>query len=169
MQFRMLLAAVLGLSLLVVSTGCQMSVSAVADESINESKGAATVKGTLFGTEVVLDSAAYDGQLSLSQGDGWAWNPSLLIFLFLDEGEVPVGKTIEVPAQEASFENPTPHVHCRWNNTHGELETEVATSDYEMTIKFGEVEDGHLPGEIHFAIPGKDTRLTGTFRAVIEK
>ena len=86
---RIFATVTLAATLTIALAGCRVNVSAVADETTTEQKGGTAVAGTLFGTEVSFDSATFDGQLAISEGSDWGWNPSLLIFLFLDEGHIP--------------------------------------------------------------------------------
>lgn len=128
------------------------------------------VVGTIKGTEVTLSNAEFDGQLAIFEGDGWGWNPSLLIFLFLDEGIVPEGQTFEID-QESSF-GLNPHIHYRWRATDAggeeKIETEIAVNKYEMKLVFGNIEGDELPGTITFSVLDEDTNVSGTFRAKLK-
>lgn len=123
------------------------------------------VEGTIRGANVELVNSEFDGDLAIFQGDGWGFSPSLLIFLFLDEGEIPEGREYTISgSEELSIGNP--HIHYRWWNPETkELDCDVAMDDYQMHLVFGEVSKGELPGTIEFSIPGDGTRLRGGFRA----
>lgn len=122
----------------------------------------ARVSGSIRGTAVELSSAEWSHNLGIYSGDGWGFNPSLLIFLFLPEGEVPAARTITVKSEDGGFNNP--HVHYRWSDpASGDIETEVVTSGYDMVLKFGEAVDKRVSGEIQFSVPGEDTRVAGSF------
>ncbi len=122
----------------------------------------ARVSGSIRGTSVELSSAEWSNTLSIYSGDGWGFNPSLLIFLFLPEGEVSAARTITVKSEDGGFNNP--HVHYRWSDpASGDIETEVVTSGYDMVLKFGEALDKRVSGEIQFSVPGEDTRVAGSF------
>lgn len=133
------------------------------------STAAASVNGKIQGTDVNLLNAEFDGELAIFEGDGWGWNPSLLIFLFLDEGEVPENSTFTVNS-EAGLEMSNPHVHYRWRNPDsGEIEVDAKMQGYAMTLTFGELDRDMLPGTIEFSLPGGDTRVSGTFRAKVKR
>ncbi|MBV1931740.1 MAG: hypothetical protein KUG71_08475 [Porticoccaceae bacterium] len=122
----------------------------------------ARVSGSIRGTAVELSSAEWSHNLGIYAGDGWGFNPSLLIFLFLPEGEVPAARTITIKSEDGGFNNP--HIHYRWSDpASGDIESEVATSGYDMVLKFGEAVDKRVSGEIHFSVPGEDTRVAGSF------
>lgn len=119
------------------------------------------------GNAVTLGEATFDGQLSIHESESWSQGPSLLIFLFLGEGEIPDGREYLVSSTER-FSGSTPHVHYRWQ-VEDSLETAVAVNQYEMKLTFGDRADGILPGKISFAVPGEETQVSGSFQAVLEK
>jgi hypothetical protein len=129
---------------------------------------AGAVTGTIRGTPVSLASAEFTGDLAVFEGDGWGWNPSLLIFLFADDDAPPAGKTITVDAGDG-MQQGTPHVHYRWRDPDtGEVETEIVMSGYDLRLEFGAIEDGHLTGTLSFSIPDQETEVSGRFRAKVE-
>lgn len=122
----------------------------------------ARVSGSISGTGVELSSAEWSNTLAIYSGEGWGFNPGLLIFLFLAEGEMPADRTITVSSEDKSFGHP--HVHYRWRDPKsGEIKTEVVTGGYDMVLKFGEAIDHRVSGEIQFSMPEEDTRVAGTF------
>lgn len=129
------------------------------------------VTGTIKGTQVEMVEAELDSQLAIFEEDSWGFSPSLLIFMFLDEGESPEGQTFSVAAgDKPSFDVTIPHVHYRWRGgDENNMETEVVSMDYDMELTFGRIENGELPGEITFSVPGEDTSVQGTFRAKVEE
>ncbi len=127
----------------------------------------ARVSGSIRGTNVELTHAEYANTLAIYAGDGWGFNPSLLVFLFLDEGETPAGKTFDIKAGDKTANRP--HVHYRWRDPQsGDIESEVASSAYDMVLKFGEAIGGQVLGEIRFSVPGEATRVVGTFKIQID-
>lgn len=127
-----------------------------------------TVRGTIRGTRVQLPQASFDGQLAVFEGDGWGWNPSLLIFLFLDDGEIPEGRTFTVePGSDR--QTSMPHIHYRWKEPDsGEIVSDVAMDGYRLILQFGTVEGTRLPGRIDLALPDKDIEIAGEFTAMLE-
>lgn len=128
------------------------------------------VTGTIKGTQVELVGAELDDQLAIFEENGWGFSPSLLIFMFLDEGETPEGRTFSVSSDEGpNFEVTTPHVHYRWRGAEsGNIESDVVSMDYDMELTLGQIENGELPGTITFSVPDEDTSVSGTFRATVE-
>lgn len=123
----------------------------------------ARVSGSIRGTTVELSSAEWSHNLSIYAGDGWGFNPSLLIFLFLPEDEVPAGRTIIIKSEDSGFDNP--HVHYRWADpVTGDIKTEMVTSGYDMVLELGEALDKRVSGKIQFSVPGEDTRVAGSFQ-----
>ncbi len=122
----------------------------------------ARVNGAIRGTEVQLSSAEWSNTLAIYEGDGWGFNPSLLIFLFLKDGELPEDRTITVSAGDQSYNNP--HVHYRWADPeNGDIKTEIVTRDYDLVLKLGKAVDRRVSGEIEFAVPGEATKVSGSF------
>jgi len=144
--------------------GCSPGAEATPSDAPDVVRGPVT--GTIRGTDVRLAGAEYDGQLSLYAGEGWGFNPSLLLFLFLENDEIPAGRTIEVDPRVRMDEG-TPHVHYRWFDATGEIDTDAAIEGYTLKLSFGEPMNGLLPGTIEFAVPGEDTRVGGAFVAAL--
>ncbi len=126
----------------------------------------ARVSGEIVGTPVELVASEWGNTLAIYQGDGWGFNPSILLFLFLADGELPADRSIEVASDDASFGHP--HVHYRWRDAEGELQTTVLTSGYNLQLQFGEAVAGRVDGDISFEVPGEDTRLQGEFSIRID-
>ena len=128
----------------------------------------AGAQGTIRGTDVMLAHAVFDDQLELFEGESWASSPSLVIFLFLGDEESPAGRTFTVDPEEGMGAS-TPHVHYRWRDAEtGAISSEAVMHGYTMSLTFGAREDDRIPGQIQLSIPGKDTRVEGSFSAVIE-
>ena len=122
---------------------------------------AARVSGEINGTSVQLVASEWGNTLAIYQGDSWGSNPSILLFLFLPEGELPVDRVIEISSDDASFGHP--HVHYRWRDAGGDLQTTVLTGGYNLKLQLGKVVDGRVDGQIRFDVQGEDTRLQGEF------
>ncbi|MBL4782154.1 MAG: hypothetical protein JKX92_07925 [Porticoccaceae bacterium] len=122
---------------------------------------AARVSGEIKGSPVQLVASEWGNTLAIYQGDGWGFNPSILLFLFLPEAELPVDRVIAVADDDSSFGHP--HVHYRWRDSEGELQTTVLTGGYNLQLNFGKAVDGRVDGSIRFDVPGEDTRLQGEF------
>jgi len=127
---------------------------------------AARVSGEINGTPVALVASEWGNTLAIYQGDSWGSNPSILLFLFLPEGELPVDRVIEVSTDDESFGHP--HVHYRWRDAGGDLQTTVLTGGYNLKLQFGETVDGQVAGNLSLDVPGEDTRLQGEFSIRID-
>lgn len=126
----------------------------------------ARVSGEINGTPVALVASEWGNTLAIYQGDGWSSNPSVLLFLFLPEGELPVDRVIGVASDDESFGHP--HVHYRWRDATGDLQTTVLTGGYNLKLQFGEAVDGQVAGKLSFDVPGEDTSLQGEFSIRID-
>ena len=127
---------------------------------------AARVSGQIKGLPVQLTASEWDGQLAIYQGDSWGSEPSLLFFLFLPEGELPIERNITVANDEPPAGHP--HVHYRWRDASGDIQTQVLTDGYNLRLEFGRVLDGQVDGQINFSVPGEETRLQGEFSLRID-
>jgi hypothetical protein len=127
------------------------------------------VQGRISGTDVKLQNASFEnGNLTISAGDSWAFNPSLLIFLFLEEDTIPEGQAFTV-RPTGGFQGSRPHVHYRWKDpASGQIQNDVKMSGYRLDLKFDRMVNGIIPGRILFEIPGKDTRVEGRFNARVK-
>lgn len=122
----------------------------------------ARVSGTIKGSNVELTNAEWSHTLSIYEGDGWGFNPSVVVFLFLDEGQLPVDRTFNVKTTDEN--HGSPHIHYRWRDPEkGNIETEIVTGDYNLLLKFGPADNRRVAGEIFFSMPGKNTDVGGTF------
>ncbi|OUS11553.1 hypothetical protein A9Q89_08755 [Gammaproteobacteria bacterium 53_120_T64] len=121
----------------------------------------ARVSGEIKGSPVALVASEWGNTLAIYQGDGWGFNPSILLFLFLPEAELPIDRTITVADGDPSFGHP--HVHYRWWDSAGELQTTVLTGGYNLQLQFGAAIEGRVDGTLRFDVPGEETRLQGEF------
>ena len=122
----------------------------------------ARVTGLIKQTPVELRNAEWSNTLALYSGESWGSNPSLLLFLFLPEGQQPVARTITVEA--AATGGNTPHIHYRWRNPDsGEINSTILTQGYNLTLTFGDANNARVPGQISFSVPGETTELRGSF------
>lgn len=122
---------------------------------------AARVSGEINGTPVALVASEWGNTLAIYQGDSWGFNPSIMLFLFLPEGELPVDRVIEVNTDDEPFGHP--HVHYRWRDAGGDLQTTVLAGGYNLRLQLGKLVEGRVDGQIRFDVPGEDTRLQGEF------
>lgn len=125
----------------------------------------AKASGKIHGREFTPDKVQLErGILTLSQGNDFFPDLAVKIFLFLDEGDKPEGKTYRVAAKR-SFGARSPHIHLQWKETGKRVpQTEVFTDGYVMKLEFGKVSRGKLPGKINLRLPDTArSRVSGTF------
>ncbi|MDF1831746.1 MAG: hypothetical protein P1U52_05295 [Porticoccaceae bacterium] len=127
----------------------------------------ARVSGELNGMPVELVSSEWNNTLAIYQGERWDSNPSLLLFLFLPEGELPVDRVITVASDNKS--RSYPHVHYRWRDEAGDIQTTVLTEGYNLQLHFDKAIDGQVAGKLRFDVPGEDTRLQGEFSLRVDE
>lgn len=127
------------------------------------------VVGQIRGTSVSLETSEFDGDLAVFEGDGWGWNPSLLIFLFLEDKSPPIGQVISVdPTDDLSHSNP--HVHFRWKNPESDqIDVDSVMDGYRMRLSFDAIEAGYVTGTLEFSVPDEATEVSGSFRALIKQ
>jgi hypothetical protein len=150
---------------MVIALGLLVAGCTRQDEKKLSQTSSKAVGGMIRGSSVELANSEFDGDLAIFEKKSWGFSPSLLIFLFLDEGEIPEGREFVIePAGGLTMHNP--HVHYRWWNPETEeLDCDVAVDEYQMRLAFGEMNGDVLPGTIEFSIPNESTRLRGAFRA----
>jgi len=159
------LSILIPLSVVFLASGC--SGDAQERTPAERAEMPEVVEGTLKHTTVRFPHAEFDGDLSIFEGEGWGFNPSLLIFLFLEEDEEIEGREFHVRA-ESGFKMGRPHVHYRWRDPGtGEIDVAAVMDNYEMDLVFGEITNGTLMGTIAFSVPGEGSRVRGHFRAKI--
>lgn len=127
------------------------------------------LSGVLCDRECTLHHAAVrNGILTLSEQDH-GQGDSLIIFLFLDEGEAVAGRSYLVAGES---KNGTPHVHVHWEaDDDRDKAVKSFTRDYTMKLEFAEAnDDGTVPGTIHLEkeLGGKQIRMSGAFTATVK-
>ncbi len=127
-----------------------------------EIEGNARVNGTIFGTNVKLTTARFDGSiLEIFEGDSWGQNPSLVIFLFDEAKSVAPNKSINIKRKS---KNLSPHVHVRFEPKGSEkIQTKIFSKDYAMSIRFQKTKRGFLPARFELSEPKSNTKLDGFF------
>ncbi len=121
--------------------------------------------GQIAGLPFTVEKATLkDGILTLRQGKEFFADREVAIFLFLKQGESPVGRTWEIT--EAMDSN-NPHVHFSWRDAGQSLpKTKILMNDYRMHLEFTPGKDGALNGRIALATAGpQNGRVNGTFVA----
>jgi len=126
-------------------------------------------KGTIKGTEFLVDGARIDGTvLSLIQGSGGPPQREFIIYLSLRPGEVLDGLSVEVvPDQKTGV----PRVLQRWGvDGKPGLQQKLYTSGYAMKLQLGALNNGQLPGKIYLSVPDDEQSfVAGTFSAGVKK
>lgn len=128
-----------------------------------------SVEGVVEGTRVHLTRAAFDGELTVSEGEPWTQSPGLVLFLFRDDRSPPEGESFVVaPADHGT--GPKPHVYMTWRDPDtGRVQQSMVADDYELRLSFGQASGEQLGGEIFFSTASRGTELTGEFCASLTR
>ncbi len=133
--------------------------------------GAATIPnaaagGLLGGRPFVVRQATLEnGILQLADSDEFIADNRFLVFLFLDKGQVPQGRTFAV-GKKRDFHNP--HVHIAWKDAGGKTQSDAYMDQYTMKLEFGTYADGRLPGKLYLCLPDTlQSRVAGSFNAEV--
>lgn len=123
--------------------------------------------GQIAGLPFTVERATLrDGILTLRQGSEFFADREVAIFLFLKNGESPVGRKWEVGAAR---DMSNPHVHFSWREAGQSLpKTKILMSDYRLHLEFQPGANGALTGRIALSAPGEQgSRVNGTFTAQV--
>jgi hypothetical protein len=105
------------------------------------------------------------GHLSLKHGTTWPAELSLTVHFYAERPEDLVGKTIEVAADRPP---PVPRVVVGWIDELGRPDEQIISSGYVMLARFGEIQDGRLPGQLYLAVPDEmKSYAAGLFDATV--
>ena len=128
------------------------------------------VSGRICGTNVLLKNSSFENsQLAIYSGDNWAFNPSILIFLFTEKNSIPSNKVFTVSGENSS-NSQTPHIHYRWKDREtGQIKTEIITQGYSLNLQFGRFYKEKLYGKIKLEAPQKDISIEGSFVAKVKQ
>ena len=127
---------------------------------------AGKVNGTISGTNFLAETALCTDQvLRLSQGAPASPDREILVYLRLNRGESPTGRTWTVSQDMRG--RTVPQVVKRWkNNPKYAPLSKTFGSGYAMKLSLGEVTNGVLPGKIFVALPDPEQSVVaGAFTA----
>lgn len=124
--------------------------------------------GKIHGKAFQLDRAVFNGTVStltLRQGEDFFPDRALTIFLFLEEGESPEGKSFEISPEGPGAGKP--HIHMKWREAGKDVpETKIMMKNYAMRLEFGQARDGAFPGKLYLCLPDEEKSVVaGTFTA----
>ncbi len=123
--------------------------------------------GQIAGLPFTVENATLkDGILTLSQGHAFFADREVTIFLFLKNGESPLGRKWEVGAGKNADH---PHVHLSWRDAGQSLpKTRILMNDYRLHLEFEPGKNGAVNGRIALTAPGEqNSRVNGTFTAQV--
>lgn len=128
-----------------------------------------TLQGTIADRPFTVEGATLeDGILKVRQGEDFFADLEVTIFLFLDSGELPEGRSWQVAADDSDFGHP--HVHVSFKDEDASVpETEMLMNGYDLDLQFGQAGDLTIPGELSLRVagsPGAD--IQGSFVADLE-
>ncbi len=123
--------------------------------------------GQIGGLPFTVEKATLkDGILTLRQGNEFFADREVAIFLFLKNGESPIGRKWEIGE---GADAGSPHIHFSWKDAGQSLpKTKILMNDYRLHLEFASGKNGTVNGRIALAAPGQQkSRVNGTFTARI--
>lgn len=103
----------------------------------------------------------------MRQGRGWPPELALDVLFSAANAEQLSGKTIIITPGAKSVVS---RVILRWKDEESRGRHEEVPTGYALTVTFGPVAEGHIPGQVHVALPdGDKSYVAGTFNAEIVK
>lgn len=123
--------------------------------------------GQVAGLPFTVEKATLkDGILTLRQGNDFFADREVAIFLFLKDGESPVGRTWDVSTGKDMNH---PHVHFSWRDAGQSLpKTKIVMNDYRLHLALTPGANGAVNGRIALIAPGEqNSRVNGTFTAQV--
>ena len=128
--------------------------------------------GRLHGEPFTLERAELQGGvLSLRQGHEFFADLEFKLFLFVDSYTRLEGQYLDILDEENPPVKSVPHVYMSWKPDPKSLpKSKSWTGDYLIRLKFGQMRNGRLPGEIYLCLPDmKQSFVAGTFEAIIKQ
>ena len=134
-------------------------------QPISAKPAAGKVRGKEFKVEKAILKQG-NGILELRQGEDFFADMQFTIFTFRKDGDTIDGKHFTVKPTQTSG---TPHIHMAYKVEGKRLpETEIHTDKYTMSLEFGAVKDGKIPGKINLRLPDEaESFVVGSFEAEI--
>lgn len=138
--------------------------------SISDVKIGGELKATLNGQSFNIESIIYNNSiktLEFKSDNSFISDKSIMVFLF-EKNKAESGKLVQV---NSSGDFLVPHIHISKKKAGETLPTTdiVATSsDYNLYLKFKEVNEKEVTGEISLSVPKKGLKLAGSFKAEVK-
>jgi hypothetical protein len=123
--------------------------------------------GQIAGLPFTVEKATLkDGILTLRQGSDFFADREVAIFLFLKNGESPVGRKWDIDATKNMGQ---PHVHLSWRDGSQTLpKTKIFMNDYRLHLEFEPGTNGAVNGRIVLTAPDeRKSTVNGTFTAQV--
>jgi hypothetical protein len=130
-----------------------------------------TAVGSLHGEPFTVERAELqNGVLSLRQGREFFADLEFKLFLFTPQNMRLDGQSLEILDEENPSVKTVPHIHMSWKPDAKSLpKTKTWTGDYVIKLKFGQMKNGRLPGQIYLCLPDmKQSFVAGTFEAIVK-
>ena len=103
----------------------------------------------------------------IKQGQGFFAEREIIIFLFLD-GQSVAGQLFDISDEQS--QPSWPHIHLRWTDKQEQPQSDVVMDNYQLRLKFDEIEGNSVKGNIVLKIPDlPETYVSGSFTALVEK
>jgi hypothetical protein len=127
--------------------------------------------GKIHGEPFAIDRAELQGGvLSLRQGTEFFADLEFKLFLFIDSYTKLENQFLDIFDEENPPTKTVPHVYIGWKPDSKSLpKTKSWTGDYLIHLKFGQMKNHRLPGEIYLCLPDmKQSFVAGTFDAIVK-
>jgi len=127
--------------------------------------------GRIHGEPFTIERAELQGgTLSLRQGHEFFADLEFKLFLFVDSYTKLENQFLDIFDEENPPTKTVPHVYISWKPDAKSLpKTKSWTGDYLIHLKFGQMKNHRLPGEIYLCLPDmKQSFVAGTFDAIVK-
>lgn len=127
--------------------------------------------GRLHGETFTIDRAELQGgTLSLRQGTQFFPDLEFKLFLFVNSYTSLENQFLDILDEENPPVKMVPHIYMSWKPDSKSLpKSKSWTGDYVIRLKFGQMKNGRLPGQIYLCLPDmKQSFVAGTFDAIIK-
>lgn len=127
--------------------------------------------GKIHGESFTIDRAELQGgTLSLRQGKEFFPDLEFKLFLFVDSYAKLENQFLDIFDEENPPTKTVPHVYISWKPDSKSLpKSKSWTGDYLIHLKFGQMKNHRLPGEIYLCLPDmKQSFVAGTFDAFVK-
>ena len=121
------------------------------------------ITGVLNGRAFTAEEATVEnGRLEVRQGDDFFADLSVSMFLDVEEGHLPAGRTYTATPETGMGDSPS--VHMSWRPDSDSMpKTEFFMSEHTLRVEFGQVDGDTIPFKLRMAFPDEAQSLYETY------